>query len=296
MPWLDAFESIPPRPNALELSRIGRRLAPHGQDVAVVFPHSFRAALTAYLAGSQRRVGYGRGQRSWLLTDAVAPHREHGRICPVYMGREYLDLVACLGCRDDGRGLELAADPETVSRLQERIPAGQPVVGIAPGGAFGPSKRWLPERFAEVSDRLSERGATCVLITGPGEEAIRDAVKRAARRPLHMIDNDRPTLETLKATVSLLHLLVGNDSGPRHVAVAFGVPVVCIMGPTSPRYSEGPYERGEVVRVDVDCGPCQKPVCRTDHRCMTRIGVERVVEAAVRHASMPFAGPAPLSL
>ena len=56
-----------------------------------------------------------------------------------------------------------------------------------------------------------------------------------------------------------------------------------------------PYEHGEVVLVDVDCGPCQKPVCRTDHRCMTRIGVERVVEAADRHSSMPFAGSPPLS-
>jgi ADP-heptose:LPS heptosyltransferase len=66
------------------------------------------------------------------------------------------------------------------------------------------------------------------------------------------------------------------------VAVAFQRPVVCIMGPTSPAYTESPWEIGEVIRVDVDCGPCQKPICETDHRCMTLTSSERVTEAALR--------------
>lgn len=280
--WIDRFEPLPAKADALALTLLGRRLAPAARDLAVIFPHSFRAALTAFLAGSRRRVGYARGGRSWLLTDAVEPYRESGRIVPIYMAREYLTLVEHLGCADDGRGLELAADPVAVDAVRARFPEPRPVVGIAPGGAFGPSKRWMPERFAAVADRLAEAGAACVLLTGPGEEAIRDAVVRAARSRLYVCDEGAPTLESLKATISQLDVLVGNDSGPRHVAVAFGVPVICIMGPTSPRYSEGPYERGEVLRVDVDCGPCQQPTCRTDHRCMTRVSVDWVVEAALR--------------
>lgn len=281
--WIDTFEVLPPRSNALETRRLARRLGPAARDLTIVFPHSFRAALLAYWTGSVRRVGYARGGRRWLLTDSVEPHREGGRIAPVYMGREYLTLVEHAGCTDDGRGLELSADPIVVTAVEARLPQARPRVGVAPGGAFGPSKRWPAERFAAVADRLAADGATCVLITGPGEERIRDAVLAAARTPLHVADTGRPTLESLKATVAGLDLLIGNDSGPRHVAVAFGVPVVCIMGPTSPRYSEGPYERGAVLRVDVDCGPCQKPTCRTDHRCMTRVGVDWVVEVAQRH-------------
>ena len=281
LPWIDVFETLPPRPDALALARLGRRLAPMARDLTVVFPHSFRAALTAYLSGSRRRLGYARGGRSWLLTDALDPHREHGRVVPIYMAREYLALVAHVGCGDDGLGLELAVDRDAVDAVRRSVPECRPLVGIAPGGAFGPSKRWMPERYAAVADRLSAQGASCVLISGPGEEAIRDAVMRAARAPLHVSDGGQPTLERLKATISQLDLLIGNDSGPRHVAVAFGVPVVCVMGPTSPRYSEGPYEKGTVLRVDVDCGPCQQPMCRTDHRCMTRIGVDEVVATAV---------------
>ncbi|MEX2015073.1 MAG: glycosyltransferase family 9 protein, partial [Candidatus Hydrogenedentales bacterium] len=158
---------------------------------------------------------------------------------------------------------------------------GRPLIGIAPGAAWGPSKRWPAERYAAVADRLhDEYDACCILLTGPGEEETRAAVQKAARHPLLEIDSGKPTIATLKAAVSLLDVLVCNDSGPRHVAIAFNVPTVCIMGPTRPIYSTGPYERGALLRVDVDCGPCQRPTCRTDHRCMTRITPETVAEKA----------------
>lgn len=280
--WIARLAALPSRSGLAEMRRLARELRPYARDLAVVFPHSFRAAMLARLTGARRRLGYARGGRSLLLTDRVPPYRENGRIVPVYMGREYLDLVKAVGAQDDGRGLELHADPDEVARVRDRLPGGGPLVGIAPGAAFGPSKMWPAERYARVADTLAQSiGARCVLLTGPGEEDTRAAVLAAANTPLLQCDDGRPSLATLKATVSQLDLLIGNDSGARHVAVAFGVPVVCLMGPTSPRYSEGPYERGRVLRVDVDCGPCQKPVCATDHRCMTRISPEWVAETAL---------------
>lgn len=258
------------------------RLRAHARDLAVVFPHSHRSALLARMTGARRRLGYDRDGRGYLLTDRVGPHLVKGRIEPVYMAQEYLELVAALGCEDDGAGLELHADEGALAQVRPALAGEGPLVGIAPGAAFGPSKLWPADRYAAVADGLTDRiGARCVLLTGPGEEAIRDAVASAARRPLIRADADRPTIAKLKAVVSLLDLLVCNDSGTRHIAVAFKVPTVCIMGPTSPKYSAGPYERGEVLRVDVDCGPCQKPVCATDHRCMTRITTEWVLNSAV---------------
>ena len=284
LPWFRAVIPLPPRPNLLRLVRLGRRLRPHGTDLAVIFPHSFRAALLARFTGARRRVGYARDGRSFLLTDRVPPHRQNGQIQPIYMAQEYLDLVRSLGCEDDGAGLELRADPAVVEQVRRRLAGEGPLVGIAPGAAFGPSKRWPAERYAQVADALTAKvGARCVLMTGPAEEETRDAVLGAANAPLIRCDEGRPTIDVLKAVVSQLDLLICNDSGPRHVAVAFGVPVLCVMGPTSPSYSGGPHERGRVLRVEVDCGPCQKGVCETDHRCMTRITPECVVEAALEY-------------
>jgi len=282
LPWLAEGIVLPARPNSPALLRAAFSLRPRARDLAVVFPHSFRAALLARLAGSRRRIGQARDGRSLLLTDPVQPHRRNGRIEPVYMVDEYLQLIAPLGCEDDGLGLQLAADPTALYGMRTKLEPGRPRVGIAPGAAFGPSKRWPAERFAQVADRLaSEAGAQCVLLTGPGEEAIRDAVVHAAKTNFTTLDGCPDGIAALKAAVSQLDLLIGNDSGVRHVAVAFHVPTVCIMGPTSPAYSTGPYERGRIIRIDVDCGPCQKPVCETDHRCMRNISPETVANAAL---------------
>jgi heptosyltransferase-2 len=281
LPWITRNLELPPRPSLSGMVGLAKTLRPHSRDLAVVFPHSFRAALLARLTGARRRVGYARGSRGMLLTDAVPPYTENGRIAPIYMGREYLDLVAAVDAQNDDQGLELHVDDAYRETVRARLAGEGPLVGIAPGAAFGPSKMWPAERYAAVADALHKQvGARCVLITGPGEEATRDAVLAAAKHPLLRADEGRPSIALLKAVIAELDLLVGNDSGTRHIAVAFGVPVVCIMGSTSPRYSEGPYEKGRVLRVDVDCGPCQKPVCTTDHRCMTRIDPRWVTDTA----------------
>ena len=281
----DRMEVLPARPSLVAMLAAGRRLRPHARDLTVVFPHSFRAALQARLAGARRIAGYDRGGRRLLLTEAIPPHRENGRIAPRYMAREYLALVAPLGCEDDGEGLTLpVADAERATvRMQPPFDEGRPVVAMAPGAAFGPSKRWLPERFAAVAEQLHQRaGAGIVLVTGPGEEEVREAIVRAANVSVHTAYPGAPTLERMKAVLAEADLLIANDTGPRHVAIAFQTPVICIMGSTSPRYTDSPWERGEVVRIEVDCGPCQKPQCATDHRCMTGITTQRVVEAALR--------------
>ena len=285
LPWFDQVVVFPRRPGFTDLAAFARNVrgaAGGAPDLAVLFPHSLRSALMARLAGAQRRLGYARGGRTWLLTDRVESYRENGVITPIYMAREYLNLLTPLGYEDDGLGLELRADAATMETIASRMGSTRPRIGLACGAAFGPSKLWPADRYAAVADCLHDQlGAQCIIITGPGEEATRREVITTAKTPILECDEGAPTLDTLKATIAQLDLLIGNDSGPRHIAIAFGVPVVCLMGPTSPRYTDSPYERGRVLRIDVACGPCQKPVCETDHCCMTGISVEDVVKASM---------------
>ena len=75
-------------------------------------------------------------------------------------------------------------------------------------------------------------------------------------------------------------VVITNDTGPRHIAAALGVPVVTIFGPTDPAWTEIDFELEHKVRVDVFCGPCQKKRCPLDHRCMTQIRAETVFAKA----------------
>lgn len=292
LPCFDAGIALGARPTWRELRTAAKSL-PARPRLGIALPHSARAALLLVAAGCATRVGYNRGGRRLLLTLPVEPYRENGVITPIYMAREYLDLLAPLDCVDDGEGLSLHADASAVAQVKAQLDPARPVVGIAPGAAFGPSKRWLPERFAAVAAWLTrEHNAQCLLFTGPGEEDTRDAVRAACPVPLLEPTVEAAGIARLKAGIAAIDLLIGNDSAPRHMAVAFGVPVICIMGSTSPRYTAGPWEKGAVVRIDVDCGPCQKPVCATDHRCMTGVPVERVCAEAAQWIGGRKQGPA----
>jgi heptosyltransferase II len=280
-PGIDQFVSLPNRPGLFSSFSLAGSLRDPRPDLAVVMPNSPRAAWLAWLSGARQRIGYARGGRGILLSHAIPRYREQGKRVPRYTALEYLALAQSLGADDDGAGLALAADARERAAVRACLEPGRPVVGIAPGAAFGPSKQWLPERFAAVADQLHEEcDAQCVLLTGPGEEATRDAVVKVANTRLITCNQDDSSIARLKATMAEIDLLIGNDSGPRHIAIAFSRPVICVMGSTSPRYTQSPWEKGEVLRVDVDCGPCQKPHCSTDHRCMTGVSVERVVNAA----------------
>ncbi|MHC4453049.1 MAG: glycosyltransferase family 9 protein, partial [Planctomycetota bacterium] len=89
-----------------------------------------------------------------------------------------------------------------------------------------------------------------------------------------------PVLPTavLKGVVARCRAMVCNDIGPRHIAAAYQRPIVCIMGPTDPTYSETDMDSQVVIREEgIDCAPCHLKVCPIDHRCMTRIPAERVL-------------------
>jgi heptosyltransferase-2 len=286
-PWADRLLPLPERPGLFKSLALRASLRAESPELAVIFPHAFRAAWLAWLSGASERIGLDRGGRRFLLTRVLPRYTVNGRAVPRYTALEYLDIAALADASDDGQGLELAADPAEIAAFRARVEPGRRLVGIAPGAAFGPSKRWLPERFAAVADTLQrEHNAQCLLMTGPGEEETRDAVLRAAQTPLVEYHGGAPSIARLKAAIASVDLLIGNDSGPRHIAIAFKKPVVCIMGSTSPAYTESPWERGEVLRVDVDCGPCQKPHCVTDHRCMTGVTVECTVAAAAKWLDM----------
>ena len=295
-PWFDETIETEGRGIGPTL-RLARRLRAGRFDLAVILPNSFRSALEAYLGRARRRIGYARRRRSLLLTDPIAaPCDARGQFLPTNMVDYYLTLCRHLGCQSLSQREELFITDEC-QRLGDQIldrhgvgPETQ-LVGINPGGAFGSSKLWLPDRFAQVADALAGRGFGILLFGSPGERPILEAVASHLTHEPILTAPGELTLDTLKPLMRRCALLVTNDTGARHFAVAFGVPVVCIMGSTSPRYTDVNMETQILVRVDVDCGPCQKKVCATDHRCMTRITPDMVLAAADKLLGGHGAGP-----
>ena len=161
-----------------------------------------------------------------------------------------------------------------------RPDAGDKVIGLNPGASFGSSKCWPAQNFARTAELFEEKtGARILLFAGPGEDEIVKAILSKTSAKIINTAPDRVDLELLKPLVKRCNLFVTNDTGPRHYAVAFDVPAVVIMGPTDPRYTSSNLDKTIVIRVDLDCSPCHKKTCPADHRCMTQITPEMVLEA-----------------
>lgn len=289
-PWFDEIEICDDAGGLLSIGSVlatGMRLRKKHFDLALILPNSLKTAVEARLAGAARRVGYARDGRSWLLTDAIPRPSRNGTFLPTYMGDYYLRLCEHVGCKVEDRRLELFVSPECEAEAHELLrirgvdPA-KPFMLINPGASFGPSKCWPSDRFARVGDVLAEECGFQVLVScSPKELATAEEICSLMQHPgINLARGEPPLrLDHLKSLVKECALLVTLDSGPRHFAVAFDRPAVTLMGPNSPLYTDTPLERGVVVRENVDCGPCQKKVCKTDHRCMLRITPERVVAA-----------------
>jgi heptosyltransferase-2 len=141
------------------------------------------------------------------------------------------------------------------------------------------------EYFGELARQIVARLDHDVLVMcGPKERDIAAEVVRLADNPRVFSMADQPMdLGTAKACIRRCALMVSTDSGPRHVAAAFGLPVVTLFGPMLPIWSENPTQRAANLVLDLDCIGCHKRVCPLGHhRCMRDLSVNMVFNAVQR--------------
>jgi heptosyltransferase II len=255
-------------------------LASGGFDAALLLPNSFRAAWTARRAGIPERWGYRGNLRGWLLSRGVA--RPAGR---VHQSVYYADLVRGLGIDVPESLPRVLARPETTIRAQAvlarfGVSGAGPVVGFAPGAAYGHAKRWPPVRVAEVIARLSSRrGAVCVLVGAAGDRDAGREIESSLPAGVRVVDLiGRTDLRLLAGVLARCDAFVSNDSGAMHLAAALGVPVAAIFGPTDDRVTAPPGGHDVLVH-QVFCRPCMLRDCPIDHRCMKGITVDMVFDA-----------------
>lgn len=254
--------------------------------LAVVLPNTLRSALLARLGGARQIYSYRRNGRTMLLSGGPLPRRDGGKIRPVPMVDYYLEIC---------RRLKLNIDPKKKPRLyiseslQKRgdrlldgygIASDDMVIGLNPGARYGASKCWPPEYFASLAELLEQRwNCRLLLFIGPGEERIGHKIVQLSKAAIINTGADHVDLALLKPLIQRCRLLVTNDTGPRHYAVAFGIPVVVIMGPTDPRYTHANLEKTMVLRQELDCSPCHLKECPLEHSCMREISPEAVLQA-----------------
>ncbi len=286
------FEAVPVVDEVLALAGEGdvARVRAGRFDAALLLPNSFATAWLVRRAGVPERWGYRGDGRRLLLTRAIARPSRRG-----HQAEYYQELVRALGMAvgpiaPQMRPSEAALDRARTLLQEGGWAEGMPLVGIAPGAAFGHAKRWPADRFAAVVRELAAGGVATVIVGSAVDlDAARDIEGALAGQTLAAPCVDltgRTSLPELFGVLSLCRAVVTNDSGAMHVTAALGVPVTAIFGPTDERVTS-PLPTGEGTRAHVVlsrrvwCRPCMLRECPIDHRCMTRIPPDEVL-AAVR--------------
>ncbi len=287
LPSVDALLEAP-KPGVGGLWSLRTRLRSLDFDEAILLPDSVNAALGPFLARIPLRVGYARdAARRTLLTHALRPPSEAGQRLPISMVERYLRITREIGVADAGEQLDLVVDSLARDAAEQRlrdagIGSAERIVVVTPGASFGASKLWPAEHFAEACDRLSLRtGLRAVLAPGPGEEAVAQRIIDTCKSATVQLADPPTKLAELAGLIERAELVLSNDTGPRHMAVALGTPVIALLGPTDPRHTQHLLEQQRILREEVECSPCHLKVCPTDHRCMTRLSPERVESAAL---------------
>jgi heptosyltransferase-2 len=269
----------------LGIWRLAGELRQRHFDLAILFQNAFEAALIAWLARIPRRLGFTTDGRSLLLTHRIRSWRglKKGHLIDYYLG-----LLTGAGMVAKNRKLSLTIAPREQSGAQERltalgIPANVPVIGLNPGAAYGTAKRWPAERYIRLGRRLIQtQHAFLLVFGGPGEARLGEEIAgRIGDGCLNLCN--RTSLREAMALIQCCRVFVTNDSGLMHVAAALDVPQVVIIGPTDPVATGPANSASRIVHLPGSCelAPCLKPDCPLDHRCMTAIGMDSVLNAAI---------------
>jgi len=249
---------------------------------SILFQNAFDAALIAFLSGIPQRIGYNRDLRGFLLTDPILFNKDDRKTHHI---EYYLNIL-----RQAGINAEFSI-PYIKLSLRERLRARdtlkglkRPVVGINPGASYGSTKRWQPEKFAEVIKKIiTELNGSIVLFGGQSERKIAEEIvsKLDSRHMLNL--SGKTSLRELSALISECDVLLTNDSGPMHIGYAVKTPLVAIFGSTDPELT-GPSGKGNiVVKKNIECSPCFERTCgRNKMDCMDAITSDEVFDAIER--------------
>ncbi len=271
------------------------RLKKEKFDVALDFSLDYRYSLMAKFLGIKKRIGFNYKNRGRFLTDKIDIDGYGDKHVVEY----YLDLLKVLDVRVKNHNLELFISEDNKIKSGNILSTfgttdKDLIIGIAPGagaswGQDARLKHWPALKFGQLADRIiDDFGAKIVILGDESERPLADIIiNNMHNHPIDLVD--RTTLEELCGVINALYILITNDGGPLHIAVALGKKSVSFFGPVDPKVY-GPYPSDEkhhiVLKKDLACSPCYVKFrlldCGRKRECLETIDVDSALSAVAK--------------
>ncbi len=251
-------------------------------ELVIDFLCNPRTAVITRLSGAPNRLGYGIGLRR-LAYNIIKPRDEFadGKKVVKYAAEVNLDMVRYIGVSASDTTLRFTPTGEAFKVADEFIRLngleGKDIVAFSPSGSW-PAKTWQVEKFARLADLMASTGNVKTLILwGPGEKGLAQRMSSLMKTTSHVAPNT--SVAEVGALIGRSALLVSNDSGLKHIAVALGTPTVTVYGPTNPKTWNPALPIHRAVSAQVGCLSCDRNEC-DDMRCMNELSPEDVFSVA----------------
>ena len=247
-------------------------------DLVIDLYGNLRTALTAFLSGAEYRAGRNRRGRRFAYTIKIPAKTEK----LLHQVMRHIQFLKARGVNSDSTEVFFGLGEDDIGFANtffgETFETGQSVIGISPGGNW-PSRKCDPVKLAEIGDAILDTyNVRLLLIWGPGErEEVAEIMSRMKNAAVLAPPTD---IRQMGAVISRCSLLISNNSGPMHISVAVGTPVLSLEGPVNPS-KQGPYGKahGSVRLDELECIGCNLGVCPRKHECFLELPVSRVMDA-----------------
>jgi lipopolysaccharide heptosyltransferase II len=284
-PYAPLLENNPDVDEVISLKKAGvkhqldflRQIRKTGYDLVVDLIGTPRSALIAMISGAGIRMGYDFGHRRYFYNRVLSAKQAN-------LGHEvefHLFPLQTLGRDLSSKDLVYNLTPEEMSyrnSVWKRLGLRDmdSVVGLLPTGGWA-CKRWAADKYAEIARRLLFDGFKPLVFWGNPHE--HQEALEVVRLSAGAVMAPPAMLRQMAALLSGCRVVIGNDSGPLHVATALKVPVVAFYGPTDPK-GQGPWGvPNRVVRNEnMGCLSCNRISCEKP-QCMEGIGVDQAWNA-----------------
>jgi ADP-heptose:LPS heptosyltransferase len=221
-PQVSGIEKLPRGASVPYFLRLAARLRRRRYDIVIDAQSLVKTAMLAWMTGARRRIGFHRRGRHRLYTHPFQ-----------VTTMEYAAVHKLRMLQHDGVDLEDVAIDFPVDQ-RSKLEAATfckryfcPPVAAIYGVSRHASRIWPAAKFAEIGDRLARCGFQPYLVHGPGEEQAARSVSKLMRHPA-LIDCPTLSFPALKEVIASCALMVANDGGPKHLAVAARTPCVTL--------------------------------------------------------------------
>tara|TARA_Y100000389_G_scaffold204063_1_gene254786 strand:+ start:7828 stop:8835 length:1008 start_codon:yes stop_codon:yes gene_type:complete len=260
---------------------LAKEIKKYSYSTSIILPNSFKSAIIPWLANVPLRVGYNRELRLFLLNKkySLIKHKDS-------MVNRYLKLAD--GSYSDSIRPSLVINRDLADSIGRKylINNSKKNIVLCPEAEYGSAKRWPTNKWVQLANFYKEKNYNVYLL---GKNKNLDIKYNSVLKKDSVISLlGKTSLEEATYLLSLVDLVITNDSGLMHITASVNTNLISIFGSSSPFYTPPLMKDqfGEVVYKALKCSPCFKRECPLQHlNCLNHISAEEILNKSIKYLS-----------